>query len=950
MKTKSVIHGEEYVYSQTVRTLGGQNVILCRNRRGEMFAVKEEEWNRADSSSALVTHASTKEEKIRLFVSMFQGREGVFAKRFISRRTGKAGYGTACRNNGVYGICDHRIRCADCGSRSFYAFDAASAEAHLKGRKEDESDVCGIYPIRRDHTVSFLAIDFDEENWKDDVNSIRQACEMNGIMPAAERSRSGKGAHIWFFFAEPVLAREARRFGSGLLTFTMEKLRHQLPFSSYDRLIPSQDYVPENGFGNLIALPFQGKAVKNGNTLFVDERFVPYADQWAFLSSVEKISREKLEELISRFGSEPAEEIMTDDRKPWVRNRRILSSSDFPSEVMLYYADLVYVPKAGFSESALTAIKRLAAFGNPEYRIRQKRRQSVYGVPRIIDCSYEDDRLIGLPRGCLDRLQHLLGSGNCSWQISDERTDGTSFRVRFKGTLRADQKKAADEMLKHETGILEAQPSFGKTVVGAYLIAERKTGTLVLVHTAALLSQWKERLEEFLIIDESLPQEPVRRGRKRKQQIIGQIGQQKKIRHGFVDVAIYSSLFEDDGMGKTVAPYVSDYGMVIVDECHHVAAETYERVLRTVKARYVYGLSATPRRGDGHHPIEFMQCGPLRFQQKMGEVIARRDFPHLIIPRFTVFRAPEDDFPSIMNRLSHHEGRNRMIAEDAEALIRQGKNILILTERKEHASLFAEILKDKVNHMFLLLGSDSSKEKKEKLHCLGSIGKEESVAVCATGRYVGEGFDLPRLDTLLLAMPVSGESVVLQYVGRVIREAEGKNEIRVYDYADIHTPMLDRMFRKRLRIYKKLGMRLQYSDPAEKISSVIAKEKAAEQFIAELAQCSKSAVVFCRNVSEKWRDGFLKAVRSAVQNGARCECRMDDGSAFAERLQEAGAAFRFRNNSGCFAVLENEIVWYGGEEFLSEEQEAIRIVSADAASELLELKKDREFEQIALFG
>lgn len=219
-----------------------------------------------------------------------------------------------------------------------------------------------------------------------------------------------------------------------------------------------------------------------------------------------------------------------------------------------------------------------------------------------------------------------------------------------------------------------------------------------------------------------------------------------------------------------------------------------------------------------------------------------------------------------------------------------------------------------------------------------------------TGRYVGEGFDLPRLDTLLLAMPVSGESVVLQYVGRVIREAEGKNEIRVYDYADVHTPMLDRMFRKRLRIYKKLGMRLQYSDPAEKISSVIAKEKAAEQFIAELGQCSKSAVVFCRNVSEKWRDGFLKAVRSAVQNGARCECRMDDGSAFAERLQEAGAAFRFRNNSGCFAVLENEIVWYGGEEFLSEEQEAIRIVSADAASELLELKKDREFEQIALFG
>lgn len=613
------------------------------------------------------------------------------------------------------------------------------------------------------------------------------------------------GCTYLVFFAEPVPAKEARRFGSGLLTYAMEKLRHQLSFSSYDRMIPSQDYVPENGFGNLIALPFQGRAARNGNTLFVDENFVPYADQWAFLSSVKKISRERLEELNRLFAAEHVDGADPEDRRPWVRNRKVLSNADFPDETELHTGNLIYIPKAGFSEAALTAVRRLAAFGNPEYRMRQKRRQSVYKVPRIIDCSYEDDGYIGLPRGCMELLKDLLGTGNCRYRISDERTAGKEIRVRFAGTLREDQKKTADEMLKHEIGILEAQPSFGKTVVGAYLIAERRVSTLVLVHTAALLSQWKERLEKFLVIDEKLPPEPVHRGRKRIPQIIGQIGQQKKIRHGFVDIAIYSSLFEDDGTGKTVVPYVADYGMVIVDECHHVAAEMYERVLRGVNARYVYGLSATPKRGDGHHPIEFMKCGPLRFQQKMGEMIARRNFPYIIIPRFTSIRAPEEDFPFLMNRICRHEGRNRMIAEDARALIKQRRSILILTERTEHAAWFAEALKNEVMQMFLLIGSDSMKEKKEKMKALGNVKREESMAVCATGRYVGEGFDLPRLDTLLLAMPVSGESVVLQYLGRVIREAEGKNEIRIYDYADVHIPVLDRMYRKRLRVYRKLG-------------------------------------------------------------------------------------------------------------------------------------------------
>lgn len=950
MKTKAIIEGTEYTFCRSVKSLGsGKKMVLCTDGAGVMYVVEEELWD-SQENDAPVTHGSSKEEKIRFFLQLFQGREDVFAKRFFSRKTGRAGYGPACRNNGVYGVCDHRVRCTECPHRAFYAFDAAAAEAHLKGLQPDEADVCGIYPVRKDHTVFFLVLDFDEKKWRDDVKSVREACRMNGIVPAVERSRSGDGAHIWFFFSGPVPAKEARRLGSLILTYAMEKLRHQLPFSSFDKMFPAQDYVPDSGFGNLIALPFQGRAAARGNSLFVDDAFVPYGDQWAFLSAVPRITREELSELITVFSGQCDFLPVSREEKPWQRQRRRISREDLPAEAELHFGSMVYVKKEGFSEAGLSGLRKLGAFANPSYRMRQRMRQSVYGVPRVIDCSFEDDVYIGLPRGCLDSVKKFLAENEAEYRFSDERTCGRTIRVSFCGTLKEEQKLAAEAMLAHETGILEAQPSFGKTVVAAYLIAERKVNTLILVHRSSLLTQWKDSLERFLGIDEELPPEPVRRGRKRKQQLIGQIGQQKRIRNGIVDIAIYASLFEDDGTGKTVLPYVAEYGMVIVDECHHAAAETFERVMREVNARYVYGLSATPNRSDGHHPVVFMQCGPIRFRHGMRDLIASRGFRNLVVPRFTSVRLPDEDLPGLLSRIGRHPDRNRMIAQDARALIAKGRTVLILTERKEQASWFAQELKDEVNHMFLLLGSDSMKEKKEKLTALRSLNREESFAVSATGRYVGEGFDVPRMDTLLLAMPVSGESVVLQYVGRVLRESEGKKEIRIYDYADVHISKLDRMYRKRTAVYKKLGLQVEYSDPAEQMSSVIAAELSAERFAEDVSHCSKSVVLFCTHVHEAWQKPLADAFRSAAANGAVCECAAWENEGLSRLLREAGVSFRAKKDRRTFAVLDDEIVWYGGDDFLSGMHEAVRIVSFDVAAEFLERRKNRDYEQMHLFG
>ena len=604
---------------------------------------------------------------------------------------------------------------------------------------------------------------------------------------------------------------------------------------------------------------------------------------------------------------------------PWEKKVPVVVGlSDFPKQVILHISNMVYVSKSGFQESDLALLKRLCAFVNPQYKIAQNSRRSTYGIPRIIDCGYEDDRFIGMPRGYLEKVEALFERYGVPYEVEDERCCGKHISVSFTGTLRPLQEEAVEALLREETGILEAEPSFGKTVTALGLIARRGVNTLVIVHTGALLNQWRKSIEQFLGVK------------------AGQVGQQKNKRTNIIDVAIFASLVEGDENGdKRVKPMVSEYGMVIVDECHHTSARTYEMVLREVRAKYVYGLSATP--------ISFMQCGPVRYKHRLETELMERSCIPLLFPRFTGFRAQEElELPLLFNHIGEDAYRNRQIVEDAKSLMQEGRNVIILTQRTGHAEYFAKVLENEVDHMFLLVGNEKAREKREKLERLRCVSDTDSFAISATGRYVGEGFDVPRLDTLLLVMPIAGEEMVKQYLGRIIREYKGKSEIRMYDYVDVHVPRLEAMYRKRLRVYKKLGLFIQYVDVMDRISRQYEQDEYFEDFFTDMAQIASSIVIRIESVREVYLEKFVALLLEAKNRGVSCSVKVMDKH-FEQLLREQDIETEQGTINRFFVVLDKEIIWYGGSAFLNTGKEAVRIESADIAGEFL--KDDRSAEE-----
>lgn len=499
MELAAVIDGCEYRLIEMLPSLGeSSSFVLCANLDGKKYICPKDFWLShtvvtVPEPSTPINANSAAQEKIAFFLSLFRGREHLYARRYYNLKTGKSGYVPACQNEWKPGVCDKRAqKCPDCPSRAFMPLTANVIRAHLWGKDESCRDVVGIYPMLEDDRTWLLAVDFDEESWREDTAAFRETCLAFDTTPAVERSRSGNGAHIWFFFSEPVSAADARRLGSGLLTQAMAR-RHELRFKSYDRLFPSQDTVPKGGFGNLIALPFQGQARQKGNTLFVDEQFIPYGDQWAFLSLLPKITPEKLAELIDKLciSGETGALLESAEPKPWPVKRKApkLRREDFPVQARLMISNLLYVDKQGFSQKALNAVKRLAAFRNPEFYKEQAMRLPVYHTPRVFDCGCEDQDFIGIPRGCMGPLMDLLDTYDAPYVLEDHRQSGRQISIAFRGELRPEQVPAAKALLSYDIGVLSAATAFGKTVVGAYLIGQRKVNTLILVHSSALLEQ-----------------------------------------------------------------------------------------------------------------------------------------------------------------------------------------------------------------------------------------------------------------------------------------------------------------------------------------------------------------------------------------------------------------------------------------------------------------------------
>ncbi len=752
-----------------------------------------------------INHHSAAETKIRLFRSLFRGRDDVYPRRFESQKSGRSGYALACANEWVRGICEKpRIKCADCQNRRFLPITDEVIRWHLSGiDSAGQPFVAGIYPMLQDETCFFLAVDFDKEGWHVDAQAFLETCRNLGIPAELERSRSGRGGHIWMFFEEAITASSARRLGSFILTETMER-RPDIGFGSYDRFFPNQDTLPHGGFGNLIALPLQKQPRDLGNSVFIDDQMIPHPDQWAFLFSIKKVSRPTVEDLVrdaerrGRVVGVLLPQTDEEDVEPWsappsrLRRERLIVGS-VPDSLELVMGNEIYIAKDGLPSPLRNHLLRVAAFQNPEFYKAQAMRLPTFDKPRIIACAEEHSGHIALPRGCLEDVQKLLADMNVKTIIRDERCRGQPFSVAFQGTLRPEQIVAATTMLKHETGVLAATTAFGKTVVAAWLIAQRGVNTLVLVHRRQLLDQWVQRLASFLNI--SLRE-------------IGRIGGGRRKPTGTLDVAVIQSLVRNG----IVDDCIGQYGHLIVDECHHLSAHSFEQVVRRAKAKYVLGLSATVTRKDGHHPIIFMQCGPVRHRINARAEAIRRPFGHSVLVRPTDFQptlAPTADkrmeFHSLYGELIRDEARNRRICDDVIHAARSGRSPLVLTERNEHLNFLYSQLIAKIENIFVLRGGMGKRQREAIMAEIEAVAPDRQRVIIATGRYIGEGFDDARLDTLFLTLPVSWHGTIAQYSGRLHRLYDGKREVRIYDYADLNVTMLARMFDRRCRGYEAVG-------------------------------------------------------------------------------------------------------------------------------------------------
>jgi len=739
-----------------------------------------------------------------LFRRLFRGRTDVYPIRWEGKTSGKSGYAPACANEWRAGVCEKpRIKCGDCSNRLLIPLTDAVIYDHLAGEH-----TVGVYPLLADDACHFLAVDFDEADWRKDSAAFMQSCQELGVPAVLEISRSGKGAHAWVFFSGRVAARDARRLGTAIISHTCSRTR-QLELISYDRLFPNQDTMPKGGFGNLIALPLQKGPRESGFSVFVDSKLQPYPDQWGYLASIQPMAPHDIDPTVLRAtgGVHPLDVTFIDEedlKEPWKRTAVATNKlqGPMPKVLTVTVSNMVYFEKAKLPQPLANRLIRLAAFQNPEFYKAQAMRLSTWDKARVIGCAENFPNHIALPRGCLEPALELLRANGIRADLCDERQPGEVLDVTFVGVLRPDQEAAVAAMCRHDAGVFCAPTAFGKTVTAAAMIARRGVNTLVLVHRTELLKQWQERLQSFLNVGKG---------------VIGTIGGGKAMPTGKIDIAVMQSLSRQGD----VNPLVENYGQVIVDECHHIGAASFDAILKSAKAKFVLGLTATPIRRDGQQPIIFMQCGPIR-HTAVRAASAPQDLE--VIPRSRFERidlAANAGIQDVFRHLANDHARTRAIAQEVRAAFDSGRKVLVLTERTEHLDAIAAALNGMVPTPFVLHGRMSKKRRSALIADLDALPPEAPRILLATGKLVGEGFDHPPLDTLVLAMPISWKGTLQQYAGRLHREHVTKTDVRILDFVDTGHPALLRMWDKRQRGYKAMGYRMQQAPSAEQGSIAI---------------------------------------------------------------------------------------------------------------------------------
>lgn len=912
------------------------------------------------------------------FMMFCRGRKDVYDLRYTNPKTGKNGYYSQCFNRWDRGCHIQKkdgVRCKDCELRAYKPVTLPLIKAHMNGTDPNGNDVVAIYPMLENNLCQLLVFDFDnhakgaeqedyaniDDGWKEEINALRRICKNLDVDAVVERSRSGRGAHLWIFFKEMVPARLARRFGFALLEKGAESVNLK-SFKYYDRMIPTQDALPEGGLGNVIALPLQGMALKSGNSAFIDENWNAYEDQLNVLAGTRRLTRQGIEDYLSLWYSTGSTSEDNGTDAPWDKNSEIEAGS-VKGVVRIVLADRIYIDSTGMSNKTKRQLRRMATFSNKQYFQNQAMDMPNYDESRFIYLGSDEGKYIVLPRGLREEILKKFDNAGISYKIEDKRTKGQELNISFRGELRESQIPAVETMLENETGILHAATAFGKTVVCCDMIARRGISTLILVDRADLMNQWIKRLEEFLDIDEELPEYQTKTGRTRKRKsLIGNLQGAHDTLTGIVDVAMIRSLKKKDGFH----PKLKEYAQVYFDECHHAASDSAIEVLQEINAKYVYGVTATPKRGDGKEKINEFLLGPIRYRFTAKDRAEEQNINHLVYPRFTRTVKPHhlsktpygnDAYELIRN----NDVRDEQIIRDVADCVQAGRTPVVLTKYVDHAKKLSERLKTYADRLILLTGANGTKARRAQVEELNKVDNSDSLILVGTGSLLGEGFDFPRLDTLFMATPVSGENVVEQYVGRLNRDYDGKENVIVYDYVDSHIPKFDKMYSARMKAYKKIGYELCVNMDGEKqkANAIYDIENYAETYWKDLEEANSAVVVSSPRLNNQKVDRIIKILGKRRELGVKVTIvtwhpdaykygKDDVRMELMERLRKAGFEIRLVEET-CehYAVIDNEIVWYGSVNLLSKEDaedNLMRVCSKDIAAELLEMTFGSEVE------
>ena len=912
------------------------------------------------------------------FFSMFWGRQDVYAKRSVNKETGKAAYYPQC-NNFWTNVCHKKIKdginCKDCKNRSYKTITKKDILNHLQGNAYKASDVIGVYPLLSNGTCRFMVFDFDnhdkgadekdfansDDAWVEEVESMREICVLNGIEPLVERSRSGRGAHVWIFFDKPIAASFVRKFGFALLDKGAEQINLK-SFKYYDRMLPAQDSLPEDSaVGNLIALPLQGKALQDGNSAFIDGNWNAYPNQWETLFNKPRLSQGFLEEKIKEWSNTiddiAANAAESDREKPWNRMQHF-NKNDVEGKLHIVLSNGIYVDNTNLKAAMQNRIRRMAAISNPVFYKNQAIGTSNYDTARWIYLG--KDHLSGyiqIPRGLQDELWENIKQADIDYEMEDERQQGRKINVDFKGELRPEQDKALKELIRYDNGILHAATAFGKTVVSSAIIAQKKINTLIILESSALIEQWKEALEKFLNINEGLPTYETKTGRVRKRKsLIGTLQGAHDSMTGIIDIAMAGSLCKKGKYHKMM----NEYGLVLIDECHHSASETIANVLKEVKAKYVYGVTATPKRGDGLEKINYMLIGPIRYSYTAKEKAKEQGIQHLVYPRFTRTVPPRGVITDKMHPneayeiIHNNDVRDEQIIEDVKNCVAAGRTPVVLSRYKDHSEKFYERLKSYADHVFLMTGNNSKKEHRKILEQMHQVDKNESLILIATGSLVGEGFDFPRLDTLFMATPVSFRGVVEQYAGRLNRDYAGKENVIIYDYVDNHIPMFNNMYMKRLKAYKQIGY--EFGDGLQTVKQTVNAiydgNNYSENYHKDLLDSNKNIIISSPVISGSKVYELINMLKEKQMSGVQVTIVTwtPDSYGFGdaaywmqlhEDMRRAGFYIRtVEEYCDRFAVIDQEVVWYGNINLLAKDKvddSIMRVRSKGIAGELMEI-------------